>query len=261
VVGVESIDRGPVARFADGTSKSYDLVVGADGVRSVVRRALYPEAEATPTGLYYFRFLSRAWSATPADVWRSVERSDAAFGHIPVGEGLLHCFVQLRRATTPCAAGEEDEYFRAVPCGWDETLAQAYDRRCGVLRAGPAQIVNPIRWGRGACVLLGDASHALSPTLSEGGSLALEDAIVFAGALRHAADLSAVVERYADARRQRVEWAHRMAMSQLAAVARGRTQALPRRQSAIDYMTQLYRPLCGDLSPAWPLGPGPRYHP
>ena len=41
-----------------------------------------------------------------------------------------------------------------------------------------------------------------------------------------------------------------MAMAQLAAVARGRTQALPRRQSAIDYMTQLYWPLCGDLSPA-----------
>jgi 2-polyprenyl-6-methoxyphenol hydroxylase-like FAD-dependent oxidoreductase len=60
-------------------------------------------------------------------------------------------------------------------------------------------------WFRGRMVIIGDAAHAPSPSSGQGASMALEDAVVLAQALRDHADVPAAFAAYEGTRRQRVE--------------------------------------------------------
>jgi len=215
VVRVESPERRPVAHFGDGGHEAYDLIVGADGVHSAIRQCLFPGAAAVSTHLLYFRFPARNVIGLSPDTWRTVERPGASYGFIPVTRDLLHCFVQVRAEENPCPPGAEEAYFRSAFAEWDGALQATLDARCGAVHAGFAYMTRPVTWGRGACVLLGDSAHAVSPTLSEGGSLAMEDALILALALRRTDNIAEAIALYRSARQERVLWAHRMALSQV----------------------------------------------
>jgi 2-polyprenyl-6-methoxyphenol hydroxylase-like FAD-dependent oxidoreductase len=233
----------PTAVFDDGTTGSYDLIVGADGVHSAVRRSLLPDSPAVSTDLLYFRFPARNVVGLPADLWRTFERDDASYGFIPLGENLVHCFVQLRTATNHCPPNSEEEFFRREFCPWDDALRQALDARLAPVHVGFAYMVRPFSWGRGPCVLLGDAAHAISPTLSEGGALAMEDALILSLALRRATSIPEAIELYRSARQERIMWSHRMALAQVNSLRRPRPRTQTDSAVATRHMRQMYEPL------------------
>ncbi len=74
------------------------------------------------------------------------------------------------------------------------------------LHAGPTEWVDLDRWHSGRVVLLGDAAHAAPPHMGEGGSMALEDAMVLAESLRAADSVASALNRYVTRRRCRAEW-------------------------------------------------------
>ena len=69
------------------------------------------------------------------------------------------------------------------------------------------------QWGHGPVTLLGDAAHPMLPSLGQGAAVAVEDAVVLAHCLRHAADLPQALRRYEAVRRERTRWMVREAYS------------------------------------------------
>jgi 2-polyprenyl-6-methoxyphenol hydroxylase-like FAD-dependent oxidoreductase len=268
LVRVERPDARPIAHFTDGSAAEYDVVVGADGVHSTLRRALAPGAVAVSTGLYYVRFQSSGISgqrdsasdtdSRPADTWRTIETADASYGYIPLGTDRWHCFLQLRTGAESVERDHVDPArLRAFLAGQDADLAEAFDLRIGAPHCGYAHLVRPISWGRGACALMGDAAHAVSPTLSEGGSLAIEDAVVLAASLDGVA-VDEGLAAYRHARHPIVAWAYRMSLAQVNSARRAREPVWAiDTQSATTHLRQMYEPLRAEPVGQAPLGERP----
>jgi FAD-dependent urate hydroxylase len=201
-----------VARFEDGSSEHGDLLVGADGLKSRVRRLIDPNAPAAefvgllncggyaaglslpgPAGIFHMIFGRRcffAWILDPAgDVWwfanpgRRREPEDAELAATDFRAELLELF---RDDRTP--AVEIIRHSHTVFGGW-----ASYDfRRVPV-------------WHRGRKIIIGDAAHAASPSSGQGASMAIEDAVVLASSLKAKANLADAFVDYEERRRRRVE--------------------------------------------------------
>ncbi|RBY90307.1 2-polyprenyl-6-methoxyphenol hydroxylase [Blastococcus sp. TBT05-19] len=177
--GLVQDDAGVDVTFADGSSGRYDLVVGADGVRSWTRRALGVNLETRSVGMGIWR----AFGPRPA----SVTRTDLYYGgpsfiagYCPTGEDSLYAYIvepaQDRSGLSP------DEQLATM-----KQLSQAYHGPWDEIRE---TLTDPSRvnytwfethlldepWNRGRAVLVGDAAHTCPPTIAQGGAQALEDA-------------------------------------------------------------------------------------
>ncbi|SHG45596.1 FAD-dependent oxidoreductase [Geodermatophilus nigrescens] len=169
--------------FADGSTGRYDLVVGADGVRSWTRRALGVNLETRSVGMGIWR----AFGPRPA----SVTRTDLYYGgpsyiagYCPTGEDSLYAYIvedaQDRSALTPDEQlATMKELSRAYHGPWDEIRETLTDpSRVNYTWFETHVLDEP--WNRGRVVLIGDAAHTCPPTIAQGGAMALEDAVVLA---------------------------------------------------------------------------------
>src|SRR5687767_690369 len=176
-------DDGVDVTFADGSTGRYDLVVGADGLRSWTRRALGINLETKSVGMGIWR----AFGPRPA----SVTRTDLYYGgpsyiagYCPTGEDSLYAYIvedaQDRSALSP------EEQLATM-----KHLSQAYHGPWDEIRetlTDPSRVnytwfethVLDAPWNRGRVVLIGDAAHTCPPTIAQGGAMALEDAVVLA---------------------------------------------------------------------------------
>ena len=179
--------------FADASTGRYDLVVGADGIRSWTRRMLGINLETRGTGMGIWR----AFTARPA----SVTRTDLYYGgpsyiagYCPTGDDSLYAYLvedaQDRSALSPqeCLAVMR-MLSQAYHGPWDdirETLTEA----SSVNYTWFESHVLPAPWHRGRVVLIGDAAHACPPTLAQGAAQAFDDAAVLADLLLAAGSLT-----------------------------------------------------------------------
>ncbi|WP_327011177.1 FAD-dependent monooxygenase [Dactylosporangium sp. NBC_01737] len=181
--GIHQDTTGVDVTFADASTGRYDLVVGADGIRSWTRRALGIHLETRSTGMGIWR----AFTARPA----TVTRTDLYYGgpcHIagycPTGEDSLYAYLVEDAQDRSTLAPQESltvmrRLSEAYHGPWDDIRAVLTD---------PATVnytwfeshVLPAPWHRGRVVLIGDAAHTCPPTLAQGAAQALEDAAVLA---------------------------------------------------------------------------------
>jgi salicylate hydroxylase len=193
--GIEVSDRTAAARFGDGSEIEADLIVGADGIHSVVRASLFGSEAPRFTGCVCWRGL------VPFDAVKSaLITSDGTawwgpHGHIVhylVRRGELINFVAHYESeawteeswTRECDRSELMETYAR----WNEALLQLikssdryykwalYDR-------------NPLdHWSKGRATLLGDAAHAMLPYLAQGACMAIEDGYVLAEMIAQSTD-------------------------------------------------------------------------
>ena len=210
--------------FADGGSAEADVVIGADGVHSVVRGALFGVSAAVYSGICAFRAL------VPADQAPRFARRPAQTLWIGPGHHLVHY---------PVSAGEQVNLVAFAPAGdytvesWTATATVAeflaefdgWDRRLtSLIRAAGtpgrwALLDRPPmpRWSEGGTTLVGDAAHPMFPFFAQGAAQAIEDAAVLARCLATGiGDPAAALKRYEELRIPRT--------TRLQAVSHGRSE-------------------------------------
>lgn len=181
---------GVVVDFADGSRTRADLVVCADGARSVARELLVGHDDKIYTGRSGFRGLVEVKdlpSLPDPDKLQFWIGPDGHLLHYPIGRnGDVINFLLVRKMpwesddwTVPALP---DEHLRLFD-GWHPAViemisAPTFDRRWALNRRPPLAT-----WYRGRVVLLGDAAHALVPHHGQGANITVEDAVVLARCL------------------------------------------------------------------------------
>ncbi|WP_314173194.1 FAD-dependent monooxygenase [Streptomyces winkii] len=207
-------EKGVTAEFADGSTERGDLLLGADGIHSVVRPLTDPEA-ARPRYAGQRVFYGYTTDAAPPNEPGRIEMlrgSTAAMGYAvsPAGETFWFARVSAEELSDAEIADTAPAHWRdhllpllrpdATPAA---DIVAATDGRLMVTNARDLSTVT--RWRTERMLLVGDAAHAASPATGQGASMALEDAVVLAKSLRDADDTRSALERYERLRRPRVE--------------------------------------------------------
>ena len=179
-------------RHSGGESRA-DLVVGADGVRSVVRTSVWPDAPAPRyAGYTAYRMITPPLPVgESAESWGAGER----FGYAPLQDGSVYCYAAVN-APAGGAGGGLAELRRRFG-GWHDPIPAL------LAAADPGAVIQndlyelpPLKsYTAGKVVLVGDAAHAMTPNLGQGACQALEDAVVLAALLAGGEGLDAYDRR------------------------------------------------------------------
>ncbi|MFI9173689.1 FAD-dependent oxidoreductase [Streptomyces lincolnensis] len=216
LVSVESGPAGVTAHFADGGTATADLLIGADGLGSTVRRTIAAETQPVYAGQRVFYGYTRtAPVSAPEEEARitMVRGSAAAFGYAVSPEGETYWFARV--SADPLSA---DAIAQGTPETWRDLLvpllrkdttaaADIVEATTGTfLVTNATEIPVGTPWRSGRTLILGDAAHAASPATGQGASMALEDAVILAKSLRDAPDMDSALSHYEGLRRPRVEY-------------------------------------------------------
>jgi salicylate hydroxylase len=199
-----------IARGSETAEIAGDALIGADGVRSAVRRKLHPGSGPRHGGMSAWR-ATIARDALPA----SMEGGDAVrvwlgpgthLVHYPVGDGRE---INLVAVTTDRQATESwgEERAPAEMLGHFESW---HDFPRAVLAVPPlfrrwALFEAPLlsSWSKGAVTLLGDAAHGMFPFVAQGAATALEDAVALADELKRTREIAEALRAYEQLRKPR----------------------------------------------------------
>lgn len=172
--------------FSDGTTSRYELVVGADGVRSQVRSLLGIELETKPTGMGIWRvFTSRPDSVTRTDLY--YHGACYIAGYCPTAADSLYAYlVEDAQDRARLSAGQQLAVMRELASHyhgpWDDIRDRMTDPGTINYTRFESHLL-PRPWNRGRVVIIGDAVHTCPPTIAQGAAMALEDATVLADVL------------------------------------------------------------------------------
>ncbi|TWB85965.1 6-hydroxynicotinate 3-monooxygenase [Bradyrhizobium macuxiense] len=203
--------------FEDGTHASADVLIGADGLNSVVRGAIF---ELEPPK-YFGRVAYR--SILPRRVLEGLELLDANRWWGPDRYAVAYFMSEARdelnvAALTPEAWDEPDfspvvadlTRMRAAFGGFNRTLRELLARCTEVSRWPILTRPSSLPWSRGCITLLGDACHAMPPLTGQGGGMAVEDAAMLVRCLEHygGEDVKPALQLYEKSRFQRITRTH-----------------------------------------------------
>ncbi len=207
VTSLSQSDRHVNVGFSDASCDEYALVIGADGIRSTVRslaisdnppqdlsamnwRSIVPTRPKGLTGLHFFLGERRFFGLCPVGETRTY-----GFGYVmqPRERDPVKGRIDRLRKRFEGFGGFVLEYLTALE--HDEQV------HCSAM-----EWIQVDEWYRGRVVLIGDAAHASSPLLGQGGCQAMEDALVLGQALRSADSVENALDRYVKRRKPRVEW-------------------------------------------------------
>jgi salicylate hydroxylase len=208
--GLRHDEAGATALFEDGSQARGDVLIGADGVHSIVRKTLFGPDNAAFTGEIAWRGLVPVGRLPERMRGRITSNWIGPHGSVtvyPVRRGELVNFVGLVerddwRVESWIEQGSIDECARDFK-GWHEDI-HALIRNIETPFKWALFLRRPIeRWTQGRVSLLGDACHAMVPYLGQGANMAIEDACVLARCLADDADAARALRRYESARRGR----------------------------------------------------------
>jgi salicylate hydroxylase len=240
--GVTERERAVTLSFDNGQSAIGDAIVGADGVHSRVRHALFGDDRVNFAGLIAWRALL-PMHCVPAHMVRMVGTNWIGPGghvvHYPLQGGKVMNFVATREAATWDADGWKAEASvnecARVFDGWHPDIHALLRQARSVLKWALLGREPLPLWSRGRSTLLGDACHPTLPFLGQGANMAIEDGVVLARCLAENADVEAALQRYESLRMERT---YRMVREASAFTPRFHHPALADPARADDYISR-----------------------
>jgi len=214
VTALAQDDRRVSVGFSDGSTGDYDLAIGADGIKSTVRALTLTTTAPSDLGAMNWRSIApiRPACLTALQLYLG---HGCVFGLVPMGAGRTYGFAyvvqprlhdplegRLARLRSRFAAfgGRVQEYLASLERD-DQVICSAMEW------------LEFEKWHSGRMVLVGDAAHASSPMMGQGGCMAMEDACVLADELRGAATVEGALASYVCRRKPRVKWVQQQSMA------------------------------------------------
>ncbi|MCU0955928.1 MAG: FAD-dependent oxidoreductase [Hydrogenophaga sp.] len=198
---------GVTVGFTDGTQRRYGLVIGADGLYSKVRQAVFPEA---PTPRYSGQAVWRAVVPRPPEIdtatmWMGPRVKP---GVNPVSATEMYLFVTEPRPTNEHVdPADFADLLRGLLADFPSPLLQAIRDRIGpdsqIVFRPLEGLLMPRPWFRGRVVLIGDTVHATTPHLASGACIGIEDALVLAEELGRSSDVEDALAAFESRRWER----------------------------------------------------------
>jgi salicylate hydroxylase len=199
--------------LADGTEHVFDIVIGADGIHSGVRKFLFGEEHPTFTGIVSYRAVVPADRLSLPDLSAFVKwwgpTPDLQIVTFPLNRGKdIFIF-----ATTAQSDWKQESWTMpgdpdALRCAYAafHPEARALLNACDEVLASALYIRDPLPcWTKGRVAIMGDASHPMMPFMAQGAGMAIEDAVVLARTLESCTPASATeaLTRFALTRQER----------------------------------------------------------
>jgi len=194
-------------KLSDGSTGSYDLVLGADGMRSQIRNLVFGDEAPQPRALG--QAVWRALLHRPASVTGEFQFYGPGLktGFTPLGPDRMYEFLVQPVADEVLPPPEERparmrellSVFGGVVAEVRETITEPEQVDVRKLY----WLLMPSPWYRGRVLLIGDAAHATTPQLAMGGAIALEDGIVLGELLASESELETVMQKFMERRFER----------------------------------------------------------
>jgi len=212
-VGVATTDKSAAITLEDGRQIEADAVIGADGIRSRIRAALWEDENPVFTGQIAWRALLKG-SDLPADVLGP----SGARGWMGPDHYCVSYFLRGRELINVVLRGRSDEWAEESWTAQDDpgfVRAKFEPLACDRLKALMSRIKttnkfglfgrkSTDRWGKGRIQLLGDAAHPVLPNGGQGANGAFEDAFILAAWLdERRDDVTAALQSYEAVRKPR----------------------------------------------------------
>lgn len=210
LTGIEERNSSVSLKFANGATAEADIVIGADGVRSTIRQALYGDDHPSYTGQMAWRALLKA-----SDVPPEILEPNGRIQWMGSGCHFIAYYIRHKEVVNIVTQQDTEEW---VDEGWssagdpDEMRASFPnpEPRLGTLLnlitdcSKWGLFTRPLtgNWGRGRIQLIGDAAHAMLPNIGQGACQAFEDAYILARWLD--ADRGNPIEAFENFRRVRI---------------------------------------------------------
>ncbi|MFD8807622.1 FAD-dependent monooxygenase [Streptomyces sp. NPDC059597] len=203
LVGYAESDAGVTVRFEDGHTADADLLVGADGAYSVVRSHLVPGSDAIAHEGHH---AWRAVVAPPEGV--TVDESVIVLGgqrtrggFVPTVDGTAYWLINQFGSPALAGTRREQALERAAfldTTGWNPALPALIESTPDDrILYNQIMLVPPLsRWVSNRVALVGDAAHAMSPHITAGASLGVEDALLLARLLASAEEVPSALAAY-----------------------------------------------------------------
>lgn len=189
--------------FDDGVQREYDVVVGADGVHSTIRRLAFGSTPPHYVGQVSWRFLSERTHGITN--WTVMLDRRRAFLTVPVPGGL-YCYADLTCERIERASDLTP--LRSLFLDFAAPMDAILDRLVNTeaVHFAPIEEVTVEPGVTGRIVLIGDAAHATSPNMAQGACMALEDALVLSEMLASGGRVADQLLAFSERRRARIRW-------------------------------------------------------
>lgn len=192
----EADEKGVTAFFEDGSQASGDILIGADGIHSVVRQQIHQDGPPVYSGYTAWRSIVDfpILQLALGETWGT----GARFGQIPVSDKQAYWFATFNAPAGERNPGEEKKTLLDIFGDWHAPIPALIEQsdETTILR-NDIYDRNPLKWwGTGRVTLLGDAAHPMSPNMGQGACQALEDAVVLGKCLLREPDLVAALRLY-----------------------------------------------------------------
>lgn len=208
-VGFEQDSQGVTLKLASGEEVRGDVLIGADGIHSAIRKRLVGETRLKYAGFSAWRaVIPMAHERIPSGIlWGH----GARFGFMPVAGGRVNWFAGRRIAEKAgdASEGRKQELLR-VYRGWAVPIEEAIAAtgEADILRHDIYTAPRLRYWSKGRVALMGDAAHSMTPSIGQGACQAIEDAAVLAQCVRDHHDPVVALDAY---QRERIPRAYAVA--------------------------------------------------
>ena len=207
-LGLRESAQGVYLHFKTGVRGPYDVVIGADGIRSELREYVQGAIPLRYKGYAIWRGIAQAPDLVAADgnffeIWGAGQR----FGILPMGQGTVCWYATVNQPQGDRRELGEQKSFLQKRFRGSATPVEALLERTPLDAFVPSDTFDRepnSRWSRGRVVLLGDAVHPIAANLGMGGCMALEDALILGTLLGRDKPIAELFSRYENLRQNRV---------------------------------------------------------
>lgn len=203
---IEAIDHdgdAPVrVTLTSGARLTCDVLVGADGIRSQVRRILFGAIEPTYTGFGVWRSMH----TKPAGIDTKIMMMGVGtrLGIMPISRDQLYIFGTTREPDKPYYPHKSwNSEMRRKFAAFKGPVAALLDEvgsKSEAYYTAVEEVHLPLPWSKGRVVVIGDAAHSAAPFMGQGGAMALEDALVLAEMLAESTDIPSTLAAFGERR-------------------------------------------------------------